>query len=193
MTKLPDVTLIAMTGLDYKTDEHVQALKKSCEGIEFGAVKLIQLGSITDIDTWNYASIYELPKYIETSHCLYIHNDGYVIHPEMWDDEWLKLDFIGSPFPLPQDDYSYRDEVGDIQRVGNSVSLRSKKLLDLAATCEWRYYYGNCNEDGFITCHNRKWLESQGCTFGSFEQACLFGREHTLPEHGEKTFLFHSL
>jgi len=189
---IPDVTLIALTGVDF--DAHQRAIKKSCEGIEFGAVKVIWDEKCTSIDIWNEKIVYELRKYVDTSHALLIHSDGYVINPELWKDEWLELDFIGSPFPLPTDNYSYLDEEGGLQRVGNSVSLRSKKLMDLVATREWKSYYGNTNEDGFISCHNRKWLEAQGCKFGTFEQALDFGREHDLPEHkGRETFLFHAL
>lgn len=192
--KLPNVTLIALTGIGYKTAEHVEAIKKSCEGIEFGAVKLIQLAEVTNIDSWNKAVIYELPKYVETTHCLFIHDDGYVIHPELWNNEWLDYDFIGAPWPLPQDSFSYRDEDGELVRVGNSVGLRSKKLLDLIATREWKSYYGYYNEDGFVTCHNRKWLESHGCKFSPLEVAVHFSKEHEIPENaGLSTFMFHSL
>lgn len=194
MIKLPDVTLIALTGLGYKTEEHIEAIEKSCEEIEFGAVKLIQLKQIVDIDSWNEAVIYELPKYFDTSHCLFIHDDGYVINPELWKDEWLKLDYIGAPWPLPKDDYSYRSESGKLQRVGNSVSLRSKKLCNLISKRPWKSYYGNTNEDGFICCHNREWLETNGCNFAKLEQAIHFSKEHEIPENvGLSTFAFHSL
>lgn len=190
---LPDVTLIALSGIGYQSDGHAKALEYSQRGIEFGAVKYIQLGSIKNIDSWSYAAIYELPKYIETDYCLLVHENGFMVNPESWRNEWLRYDFIGSPFPLPQDDFSYRDESGDIVRVGNSVSLRSKRLMNLAATREWRSYYGFYNEDGFITCHNRKWLESQGCIFAPLQEAVLFGREHDIPEnaHVDKPFVFH--
>lgn len=186
---LPNVTLVCVTSKHYIA--HSEALDKSCEGIEFGTVKLLDLNTNT-IDEWNKAIIYELPKHIDTEFCLLIHADGYVIHPELWKDEWLQYDYAGSPWPLPTDNYSYRDEEGNIVRVGNSVGLRSKKLMDLVATREWRPYYGNTNEDGFITCHNRKWLESQGCKFMPFEEAIHFGKEHEIPENvGLQTFLFH--
>lgn len=191
--QLSNVTLICLTGINYKTAEHAEAIRKSCEGIDFGDVKLIQLAEITDVDSWNKAVICELPKYVETSHCLFIHHDGYIIHPELWKDEWLELDYIGSPWPLPTDEYSYRNEEGEIERVGNSVGLRSKKLMELIATRSMNYHYGNNNEDGQICTWNRKWLESQGCKFGTFEQALDFGREIDLLEHkGRDTFLFHS-
>ena len=132
---------------------------------------------------------------METEFCLLIHENGFVVHPESWDNEWLNYDYIGSPWPLPNppDSFTYRDEAGDIQRVGNSVSLRSKKLMDLVATREWKPYYGFYNEDGFICCHNRKWLESQGCNFAPLEVAKHFGRELDIPENAdvERPFIFH--
>jgi hypothetical protein len=192
--KLPNVTLIALTGLHYQVTEHIEAINKSCEGIEFGAVKLICDANSTSIDEWNKKIIYELPRYISTTHALLVHADGYVINPSLWREEWLAYDYIGAPWPLPVDGFSYRDESGDIQRVGNSVSLRSKKLADLVSTREWRSYYGNTNEDGFICCHNRKWLEGQGCKFAPLDVAKHFSKEHEIPENvGLETFAFHSL
>jgi hypothetical protein len=193
MLRLPDVTLILLSGLGYRTEDNVHALKYSQKEIEFGSVKYIQLGEIKNIDDWSKAAIYELPKYVETSHCLLIHENGFVVNPQVWNPDWLQYDFIGSPWPYPQDDISYRDEEGNIVRVGNSVSIRSKKLLDLAATREWKPYYGYYNEDGFITCHNRRWLEKQGCKFAPLEVAKWFGRELEIPENQDVTepFIFH--
>mgnify|MGYP001617866102 FL=1 len=194
MLQLPNVTLICLSGLDYQTKENVEALKKSCEKIEWGAVKYIQDGKIKDIASWNEAVIYDLPKYVETSHCLFIHGDSHIIHPELWDDEWLKLDFIGSPWPLPRWDGEFKDTLGRVQRVGNSVSLRSKRLLDLAATQPMEYHYGNNNEDGQICIWLRAWLEEQGMKFATFEQALRFGKEHELSENKDlKTFIFHEV
>lgn len=194
MLKLPNVTLIAITGLGYKTAEHVEALKKSSQDIEFGAVKLIQLAEVVDIDSWNKAIIYELPKYVETSHCLLIHDDGYVINPHLWNNDWLKLDFIGAPFPLPQDDFSYRDDEGNLQRVGNSVSLRSKKLMERVAQFEWKPYYGYYNEDGFFSIHHRQELEREGFKYATLNEAVHFSKEHTIPENKDlETFCFHAI
>lgn len=197
MLKLPEITLIALTSKDYAG--HKLALDKASEGIEWGARKIIMDYSCTSIDEWNRKIVYELWRYVQTPFAFLFHADGYPIHPECWDSKWLELDYLGSPWPLPTDDYSYRDEVGEIQRVGNSVSLRSRKLMELIATrpVEWFWEqgrrYGNTNEDGFISCHNRKWLEAQGCKFGSFEQALRFGKEAELPENqGLSTFCFHT-
>lgn len=209
---LPDVTLITVT--DIRIDEHRKMLRKCMEGIEFGevivlstendsisrnegnkdVVKNYKIAPLKSVDSWNRSIIYEMPTYITTSHVMLVHEDGYIINPHLWNPEWLKLDFIGSPWPLPTDSYSYRSESGKIQRVGNSVSLRSKKLIDLAATRPLRYKFGNNNEDGHITCHNREWLEDKGCKFASLEQAINFSKEHEIPENvGIETFAFHSL
>lgn len=195
MLKLPSVTLIALSGIDYQTKENLEAIKKSCEGTEWGAVKYIQQGNITDINSWNKAVIYDLWKYVDTDFAMFVHGDGYVVHPDLWREEWLEYDYIGAPWPLPTDDYSYRTPQGELVRVGNSVSLRSKKILQLPSQLglEWRSYYGNTNEDGFLTVHNRDILKANGCKFAPFDVALNFSKEAELPENkGLKTFAFHT-
>lgn len=192
MLKLPNVTLIALTSKDF--DEHKAAVDESCRGIEWGGVKIIWDESIKSIDDWNRKIIYELPRYITTDFALLIHADGYVIRPEAWREEFLDYDYVGAPWPLPVDEYSYRDSRGDLVRVGNSVSLRSKKLMDLVATRPMEYHYGNNNEDGQICCWERNWLEDQGCKFAPLEVAKYFSKEHAIPENeGIGTFAFHSI
>lgn len=196
--QLPDVTLIALTNKDF--EGHKRAIDKSCEGIEFGAVRLIWDEKCTSIDLWNYKIVYELPNYVQTSHALLIHADGYVAKSILWDPNWLQYDYIGAPWPLPRDGYSYLTPNGRLVRVGNSVSLRSKKLMDLAAQTPKEYFwsmeekYGNTNEDGYICCHNREWLESQRCVFAPLEVAKYFSKEHEIPENeGLETFAFHTV
>jgi hypothetical protein len=193
MISLPNVSLIALT--DYKFEEHKLAAEKCCEGIEWGDVKIIyDRGIHHNVDNWNRKIIYDLWKYVDTDYAFLFHADGYVIHPELWKDEWLELDYIGSPWPLPSDNYSYLDDIGRLQRVGNSVGLRSRKLLKAPTdyNFEWRPYFGNTNEDGFLCCHHRNFLEERGFKFATFEQALDFGKEYELPEHkGRDTFCFH--
>ena len=193
MIRIPKVTLIAYGSSKYK-DAQQKVLDLSCKGIRWGAVKNIIDDNCTSIDRWNERVITELPKHVSTSHCLFIHVNGWVVNPQSWSNRWLKYDFAGSPWPYPSDNYSYRDEAGNIVRVGNSVGLRSKKLLDLAAQREVKYRFGNNSEDGHIACHNRLWLESKGCKFMPLSQAVYFGRENEVPEnaHVDKPFLFHN-
>lgn len=192
--KLPNVTLIALTNKNIP--EHEEAIRKSCEGIEFGAVKLIVDYKCTSIDIWNYKIIYELHTYIDTDFAMLIHADGYVVNPAAWKDEFLDYDYVGAPWPLPTDNYSYRTPTGELVRVGNSVSIRSKKLLELPSKLglDWKPYYGNTNEDGFLCVHNRDRLMEAGCNFAPLEVAKYFSREHDIPENqGIDTFAFHTV
>lgn len=192
--ELPNVTLIALTNRDF--EGHKKAIDKSCEGIKWGGVKIIWDESITSIDDWNRKIVYDLTDYVDTEFCMLIHADGYVLHPEAWRETFLAYDFIGAPWPLPSDDYSYRTPGGELVRVGNSVSIRSKRLLDLPRQLglEWRSYYGNTNEDGFLNVHNRDILKEHGIKFAPLEEAIYFSREHELPENqGIKTFAFHEV
>jgi len=192
MISLPNITLICLTNKDFEGAK--KAIDKSCEEINFGDVKIIWDEKCDSIEKWNRKMIFELPRYVFTSHAMIIHQDGYIINPKLWRYEWLEYDFIGAPWPLPQDEYSYRDEWGQIQRVGNSVSLRSKKLMDLIATKEMVPHHGNNNEDGQICCWHRRWLESQGCKFAPLEVAIHFSKEHEIPENvGLETFAFHQV
>ncbi len=194
MIHLPQITLICLTNKDFEA--HKAAVDKSCEGIEFGAVKIIWDEKCNSIDEWNRKIIYELWRYVDTDYAMLIHADGYVINPELWNPEWLNYDYIGAPWPLPTDDFSYKTPEGQLVRVGNSVSLRSKRLMRAPyfMELEWKEYYGNTNEDGFLCVHNKKVLEDEGYKFAPLEVAKHFSKEHEIPENvGLETFAFHSL
>lgn len=197
---------------------HLEALEKSMQGIEFGEVLLITdeyslynkenlviprgvelapIDPITSINQWCHDVIYKLPKYIKTDYMMLVHADGYIINPDLWNPDWLNYDYVGAPWPepAPWDEVSYRDPNGKIIRVGNSVSLRSKKLLDLPnkLNLPWMSYYGYYNEDGFLCCHNHLILEEYGCKFAPFEVALHFSLETPLPENKNlRTFAFHT-
>lgn len=192
--ELPNVTLIALTNRDFKG--HKKALELSSVGIEWGARKIIWDDTITGIDDWNRKIIYELTDYVQTDFAMVIHADGYVINPSVWSDRFLDYDYIGALWPLPQDNYSYRTPEGKLIRVGNSVSIRSKRILDLPRQLglEWKSYYGNTNEDGFLCVHNERILREHGITFAPLEVAKHFSKEHEIEENkGLVTFAFHQV
>ncbi len=118
-----------------------------CEGLIFGDAVLIThrkpvllpksircsyTDRLKDIDAFNYKMVYELGSHIHTDFALIVHADGFVVHPEMWREEFLDYDYIGAPWPLPPegDTTTYRDRDGNICRVGNSAGIRSKRLMD---------------------------------------------------------------
>ena len=207
MIDLPNITLVCMTSV--KIPQSIQALQYSCRGINFGKVKLVSdvipdnlpleiiyeyTDKMSSIDEWNHDIIYKLGKHIDTEFAMLIHDDGFIINPTSWRDEFLDYDYIGAPWPLPQDDFSFRDINGEIIRVGNSVSLRSKKLIDLPVelNLEWKSFHGYYNEDGFICVNNRHIYKSSGCKFADLEIAKYFSYERSIPENlGIVPFAFH--
>jgi hypothetical protein len=203
--ELPNITLVAVTSIRLK--ETIQSIDKSCANINFGEVKLITSENITSdkfkvikIDKLDYEEyskfiVYDLHKHIDTEFALIIQHDGFVTSPDRWDDTFMNYDYIGAPWPLPTDDFSYRDAFGNLIRVGNGgFSLRSKKLLSLPTelNLEWKSYFGFFNEDGFFTCHNRHLFENEGCVFAPLEVAKYFSHENKIPEiEGITPFGFH--
>ena len=205
--KLPDVTLVSVSSIEIP--QTVWALEKCCEKIDFGAVKLIShdkpnnlpdymdfnyIPKITDIMQYNHFTFRELGSCINTSHCLLIQYDSWIINPELWDDSWLQYDYIGAPWAYRDDSYICH-ATGEHVRVGNGgFSLRSKKLLDAPARFDIRLTHeqGFYNEDGNICCYHRPQLLSLGIKYAPVEVAAKFSYEASVPENkGVKTFAFH--
>lgn len=205
--QLPNVTLAAMTSVKIKPT--IEALKYSMKDIDFGEVTLIThkkpwglpkdikfqyIDRLRSINDFNFDMIYRMHEYIHTDYLLLVHYDGFVVNPDKWQDEFLEYDYIGSPFPLPKDDFSYRDKNGELCRVGNSVSLRSKRLLEYPAKAKIPFEsdHGFFNEDGFICCKNKHLFEAEGMRYAPLELAVQFGQESMIPEaEGIRPFVFH--
>ena len=203
--KLNNVTIAAVAGT--KAIETLKAIKYSMRELEFDRAILITPEDIEDdqveiikceplnYEQYNHFIVYRLHEYINTTHCLLVQNDGYVVNPDMWQEQWMQYDYIGALWPMPQDDFSFRDQDGNIQRMGNGgFTLRSKKLLCAAndLDLEWKQYYGFYHEDGFFCCHNRSKYESVGCKFAPIEVAAEFSHESQVEENqGHIPFGFH--
>jgi hypothetical protein len=203
--ELENVTLVSVTSV--KIPETIKSIEKSCEKIKFGDVKLLtsenvssdkfKVIKIQEIDYEGYSKfiVYDLHKYIDTEFALIVQHDGFVTSPDKWDSKFTDYDYIGAPWPLPTDSFSYRDPFGNLIRVGNGgFSLRSKKLLSLSTKLdlEWKSYFGYYNEDGFFTCHNRHIFEDRGCVFAPLDVAKYFSHETRIPEiEGIVPFGFH--
>lgn len=118
---LPDVTLF---GIDAHDPAGItRAAEISQRDIEFGHVNIITQRLFSGREAYSNFIIKNLAPYIETSHVLIIHADGYVINWEAWDDSWLQYDYIGAT-------WWYKDNMN----VGNGgFSLRSKRLQEILA------------------------------------------------------------
>jgi hypothetical protein len=142
---------------------------------------------------WCHKIIFDLHKYITTKYIILVHSDGFIVNPTQWRDEFLNYDYIGAPWPIPSDN-SFRDINGNLVRVGNSVSLRSKKILELPSKLNlpWPDRNGPYHEDGFLCCNNRHILIEHGINFAPIDVAKYFSHECMIPEiEGIKPFAFH--
>lgn len=203
---LSDITLIAYSSND--VEENIQGLLKCMEYFDFGAVKILShkqpnclpegityecAKEIKDINDFNEYMFLNFGEHVQTSHCLYVQHHAYIIHPELWDDNWLQYDYIGAGWPtIPN---AYLTDSGERVRVGNGgFSLRSEKLINapkiLKLKLEQRQ--GFFNEDGNLTIYHREKLLDYGIKYAPLEVACKFSYENTIPENiGIKPFGFH--
>jgi hypothetical protein len=204
---LPDVTLLAISSIEIPAT--IEALKISSKKINFGAIKLLTheypkdvpknilleyCPKINDIMDFNHYVFKNLGKHVTTSHVLMVQYHAYIIHPELWDNDWLQYDYIGAPWPIREG--SYIANTGERIRVGNGgFSLRSKKLLDAPKNLglELKQEQGYWNEDGNLTCYHRAELLSYGIKYAPVEVAAVFSYENPVPENAniQKTFGFH--
>jgi hypothetical protein len=198
MLDLKNVTLISVTSVNI--DNTIKALLHSSKKINFASIKLVthekpinlpnkinynKINKITSVNDYSYKMIYNLEDYIETDYALIVQADGFVINPFKWREDFLNYDYIGSPFKLPSDDFSYRDSKNNIFRVGNGgFSLRSKNLISLPNKLglEWKSFNGYYNEDGFICGMYRHIYEDNKLKFAPLDIAKYFSHEKYIPE-----------
>ena len=191
--KLPDVTLLAVSSIEI---DHTQdSLKISSYEIEFASIKFltsktpkitfpeikyVKIPEIVNINGYNKIIIDDLYKYFDTSHCLIVQSDSFVVNPIEWTDEFLKYDYIGAPWTKtinPKKDLHI-----DLKknRVGNGgFSLRSKKLALITKDVNYsKLNFPSLTED-VVTCHYLyEDLINKGISFAPIELASKFSLEH---------------
>lgn len=85
---------------------------------EDGNFTMHRIAPLDGIEAYSRFIFKELADYVVTPHCLVIQADGFIVNPKLWDDEWLKYDYIGAP-------WGHRSGL-----VGNGgFSLRSLRLM----------------------------------------------------------------
>jgi hypothetical protein len=205
---LKNVSLVAVASTHHIAT--IKALKYSSRFIEFGNIlffseinpspkkkffKYVKTEKFNNISEWGKFIVFDLHKYISTPYIILIHADGFIVNPRNWTTKFLDFDYIGAPWPIPKDFITFRDKQGKIFRVGNSVSLRSKKILELPTklNLKWDNFMLNIpHEDGFLCVQHRSLLEQNGIKFAPLEIATIFSREYPVPENKNvEPFLFH--
>lgn len=208
--QLNEVTLVTITAVNI--DQTHAVLQQCLDGMAFGAVKMfcpqmpaapdprIQYLRIPEIDIKGYDWILLrlLHRHIETSHCLIVQEDGFIVAPERWEPEFLAYDYIGAPW-LPQIHVWQNPRwvlTFDGNRVGNGgFSLRSKRLLQAVAAIPAEAMTFPVMSEDVVICHylyDR--LTAQGFRFAPLDVAARFAVETEEVVPGQKignVFGFH--
>ena len=151
----------------------------------------IELHLIDKLD-WNQYNdeVLHLLDHTDNDYVLVIQDDGHIINGSLWDDEFLKYDYIGSPWPfedswIEKQREDQRDIIREIypkNRVGNGgFSLRSKKFLEFA------HQFKDCEgfgEDTFLCTRNYYKAVEAGIKFAPLDLAVKFSYENPLIEYG---------
>ena len=149
-------------------------------------VEIIKSSPLNSLQCYSNFIIYELHKYIETSHCLIIQHDGFAVNHRAWKDSFLEYDYIGAPFvPRRKSSYS-KDSAGNFWSVGNGgFSLRSARLLQAPTIYNLKdnTEYTSGHEDGFFCVYHRSFLEKNGFVWADSYEALHFSIEKPSLSH----------
>lgn len=211
MLNLNNVTLVCVTNIQLPAS--IKAIKYSSRKIQFkkkllitdlkqdfnsnnnnnNDIEILKLDiDINNIKKWCRFIVYDLHNYIDTQYILLVHDDGFVVNPECWDSRFLDYDYIGAPWP--PSNKIFIDSNNQPALVGNSVSIRSKKILEMPSKLKipWHDPSNFYHEDGFICCQHKNLLEANGINFAPFSLAINFSRENSFQQNlFTKTFAFH--
>jgi hypothetical protein len=198
--KLSNVDIVSINCVDPTSSAH--AIYYSRRNIEFGKSILIthedidlddiELHRLDKLD-WNGYNdrVLNLKEHTNNDYVLLIQDDGHVVNPMQWTDEFLNYDYVGAPWPFedswvekqPEKLRPYLRKNFPKNRVGNGgFSLRSKKFLEFSSQ------YDSCDEWGedIFLC-NIKYDEAiaYGIKFAPFDLAVKFSYENPLIELGD--------
>lgn len=161
MKKL-DLSLVAINmgeispifkALDYNlkiSENHIQFKNKivlTDNACSHPLYEVKNIPKLNNIEQLNLFCIKELWKYIETPHFMIIQPDGYIINPELWNDEWLNYDYIGAPWS----DLNMKTKLGQPGIGNGGFCIRSKSLAKFVSNKQKHLSSLTYNEDGYYS------------------------------------------
>lgn len=241
MRKLENVSIVLVCGIS--DDNHIisslKALKHSCLNLDFYekiliSPKIVNESILNEIKTlgvshhiingfdyigYNNFMVKNLYDHITSDFCISIQHDGFIINPNLWDDEFLNYDYIGAPWSdgLIQSTDAVFNDVKNSRKyslVGNGgFSLRSRKLLyetkcspftcDVQKINNFSLKSGEVGEhvqipmpeDNYICLNYFEYLTEKGIKYAPVDLASKFSRESPIPEnhvfglHGDRNLV----
>ena len=207
--KLPNVTLLSATSSEM--DAAQVSMRISLHNIEFGAAKLlcssapekkypdmeyVSIPKLNSVDDYNKIIFQDLHKYFETSHCLIVQADSFVVNANLWKKEFLEYDYIGGPWP---NKIQHNPEVLlhlEKNPVGNGgFSLRSRKLVETTAKINFNSLKFPVKAEDVVICYYlyQEMIDS-GIRFAPPKLAAQFSMENVDNLYGQNVnsvFGFH--
>lgn len=133
---LPNVTLMCIDCVD--AHKAIRILEHCKSKVDFGDVKLLthipvsypgktKIMPLNSLIAYSIFMLTRVFQYIETDYVQIVQRDGWILNPESFNHDWLKLDYIG-PIFIQYD-----------KSASGGFSLRSKRLMENTAknTPEW--------------------------------------------------------
>jgi len=177
--RLQTVTLIGIDCVDI--DRLILAADICEKDFEFAETKLltllpsadprvVRISAIDSVQAYSEFCIAKLDSFIDTPHTLIIQHDGFILNPAAWTKEFLKYDYIGSPWLVSKHQvkkYEFKaDQVGKLVVGNGGFSLRSKRFLTLCAELSRAGVFKTYHpEDVELSVHKRALLEEKGMRF----------------------------
>jgi hypothetical protein len=184
MIDLSNVTLLSIN--THAPEMSVRALQYSSKEIKFknkkilsdkipdnltNDIEFIQTPEFLGREHYSDFVMNNLGDYVDGDFAMMIHDDGFIINPHLWSDEFLRYDYIGAPWPGPIEQTE--------QRVGNGgFCIRSKRLIDFCKTIKSEPGH----DDWTIGVTHNEYLKKQGFTFAPVEVAMKFSLESEISE-----------
>ena len=207
--KLPDVTLLSATSSEI--DDAQISMRISLHNIEFGAAKLLSpskpkkqypdieyvpIAPMNSVDDYNCMIFQNLHKYFETSHCLIVQADSFVVNSRLWKSEFLEYDYIGGPWPNKIEINPNLILHLEKNPVGNGgFSLRSKKLAETTSKINFKSLnFPMMAEDVVICYYLYQKMTDNGIRFAPPKLAAEFSMEnidHLYGQDANTVFGFH--
>lgn len=196
--QLPTVTLIIYNP-DKDANLSAKVLNFVCSMIDFGAVKhlcskpptikCVGETVLVPFGDWEEGQImqsYLLNEYFDTEHLMHIETDGYPVNVDLWENEFLRFDYVGAPWPC---EYTYNNRVGNA-----GFSIQSKRFRQFLYDNKDKYPTG-MSSDIFFCQFMFEELRSAGITFAPLYVAQRFSFELPIEEFNDwdwkRSFGFH--
>jgi len=192
---LENITAISINCVN--AQEGINALLYSAKNIQFKElvlfthekvshpdIRVIKIDKLASVDAYNDFILRLAEHIVDSEYTLVLQDDGFVVSPDLWRNEFLDYDYIGAPWPADRSwvEKQFNKEFmpDGFNQVGNGgFSLRSLRFMELSshfASCE------GAGEDTFL-CHTQyKFMKTWGIKFAPVEVAKLFSWENNIDD-----------